>query len=213
MNILLFNCLFQIILGFFIIFATSPINAIIGLIGLFFNAAFMLFNFGFDFFGLIFVIIYVGAIAVLFLFIIMMLSIKYQSNLKLLDKIFSTKRYLYLLAMVVLVFLNYRGFDFSQSYDYNIFYGVINNVLEFVDYFQNIEIFGNYFYNFFNVYLLVAGLMLLVALVGAVILTASGSAKPVIIHRQDASKQLTKTFQGVVLCNSRNSQASLVQKR
>jgi len=58
----------------------DPIESVLFLILGFCYAAAILFIFHAEFLGLIFIIIYVGAIAVLFLFVIMMLNIKHQKR-------------------------------------------------------------------------------------------------------------------------------------
>jgi NADH-quinone oxidoreductase subunit J len=60
--------------------SVNPVESVLFLILSFCNAAAILFLFNAEFLGLIFMIIYVGAIAVLFLFVIMMLNIKNQKN-------------------------------------------------------------------------------------------------------------------------------------
>jgi NADH-ubiquinone oxidoreductase chain 6 len=63
-----------IVSGLAVITSTNPIIAIIFLILLFSNAALYLIFIGFNFIGISYLIIYIGAITVLFLFIIMMIS-------------------------------------------------------------------------------------------------------------------------------------------
>ena len=58
----------------------SPVDSVIFLILAFCSASLILFMFNAEFIALIFIIIYVGAIAVLFLFVIMMLDIKDHSE-------------------------------------------------------------------------------------------------------------------------------------
>lgn len=57
--------------------AVNPINAIIGLISVYVHIAIYLIILTFNFIGLSYLIIYVGAIAILFLFVVMMMNIKY----------------------------------------------------------------------------------------------------------------------------------------
>lgn len=58
----------------------NPINAVFFLISVFFSASFIFVLLNVDFLGLLFLMVYVGAIAVLFLFIVMMLNIKRIEN-------------------------------------------------------------------------------------------------------------------------------------
>ena len=62
--------------GVMVIQARNPVYSVLFLILVFFNAAGLLVLLGLDFFAMIFLVVYVGAIAVLFLFVVMMLNIK-----------------------------------------------------------------------------------------------------------------------------------------
>jgi len=75
---LLFSSL-SIIFSFFVIISRNPVHSILSLILVFFNAASLLIILGAEFLAMLFVIVYVGAVAVLFLFVIMMLNIKVTS--------------------------------------------------------------------------------------------------------------------------------------
>jgi NADH-ubiquinone oxidoreductase chain 6 len=57
--------------------AVNPVNAVIGLISVYVHIAIYLIILTFNFIGLSYLIIYVGAIAILFLFVVMMMNIKY----------------------------------------------------------------------------------------------------------------------------------------
>ena len=62
--------------GFLVLLSTNPIHSVLFLILSFCCASVTLILFGLDFLALLFIIIYVGAIAVLFLFVVMMLNVK-----------------------------------------------------------------------------------------------------------------------------------------
>jgi NADH-ubiquinone oxidoreductase chain 6 len=72
-NILAFGTLLSSIL---VITSKNPVIAVIFLISVFFNAAGYLILLGVGFIGLSYILLYVGAITVLFLFVIMMINIK-----------------------------------------------------------------------------------------------------------------------------------------
>ena len=67
---------FALISGMMVIQSRNPVYSVLFLILVFFNVAGLLILLGLDFFALIFLVVYVGAIAVLFLFVVMMLNIK-----------------------------------------------------------------------------------------------------------------------------------------
>src|SRR3954449_6753189 len=62
-----------------VIFARNPVHSVLWLIVAFFNAAGLMLILGAEFIALLLVIVYVGAVAVLFLFVVMMLDIDFAS--------------------------------------------------------------------------------------------------------------------------------------
>lgn len=145
-------------------FSSNPVSSIIYLILSFLITAFISFCLNLDFFGLIFVVIYVGAIAVLFLFIIMMLDIK-------------DKRVVHFLEYSFL----FVGFLFS-FFDTFVYSGCIESFsssnyslvhLLFFDSINNIDFVGVCLYNEYLTCFLISGLILFAALLGSVVLTLS----------------------------------------
>src|SRR5690349_21911469 len=60
-----------------VIFARNPVHSVLWLIVAFFNAAGLMLLLGAEFVAMLLVIVYVGAVAVLFLFVVMMLDIDF----------------------------------------------------------------------------------------------------------------------------------------
>jgi len=67
--------------AFIVVTTPNPIHSVLFLVGAFSSAGSLLVLFGAEYLGITFIIVYVGAIAIVFLFVIMMLNIK-QSELK-----------------------------------------------------------------------------------------------------------------------------------
>src|SRR5215204_5994611 len=63
--------------GSFTILARNPVHSVLWLITAFFNAAGLMVLVGAEFIAMLLVIVYVGAVAVLFLFVVMMLDIDF----------------------------------------------------------------------------------------------------------------------------------------
>ena len=61
--------------GSMVIFARNPVHSVLYLILAFFNAAGLFILLGAEFLAMLLVVVYVGAVAVLFLFVVMMLDI------------------------------------------------------------------------------------------------------------------------------------------
>ena len=62
-----------------VIFARNPVHSVLWLILAFFNAAGLMLLLGAEFIAMLVVIVYVGAVAVLFLFVVMMLDVDFAS--------------------------------------------------------------------------------------------------------------------------------------
>ena len=101
---LIFFNIILILSSIFVFLSENPVHSVLFLVITFLSSASICFCFGADFLGLIFIIIYVGAIAVLFVFVIMML------NIKRLNKSFKSFYFLYIFFF--LFFLQvYLGFS------------------------------------------------------------------------------------------------------
>lgn len=151
--------------SFFVFISQNPVYSVLFLILSFCNASCILFLFAVQFLGVLFIIIYVGAIAVLFLFVVMMLNVKiYPVNnfnknfsLFLIGLIF----FLQLTLLLDPIFFN-LDFNFISSQYY------LNFSIENL---SNIDYFGQALYNNFLICFLIVGLILLVAMIGAIVLT------------------------------------------
>ncbi len=128
--------------------------------------------------------------AVLFFFVIMMLNVKIHENIftKLFSKNFSnsiiTLFLLYLVSIVLFVYL--KSIFYSNS-------SLIDNVVNaeiLIDNLNNIDVLGQVLYNYYLICFLLAGLVLLVALVGAIILTLRFNN---VQKSQLTSRQLSRT--------------------
>lgn len=146
--------------------ANNPIESAIFLILSFVSAAGILFIFHVDFLGLLLIIIYVGAIAVLFLFVIMMLNIKNERK----DELnMNTKIFLSVVSLTIIssyLFLSINVFNSEE-----LFLSRQLNLLWLIDNMTNIDLMGQVLFNYYLVAFLLAGLVLLIALIGAIVLT------------------------------------------
>lgn len=145
-------------------------NSILFLIGIFFNSFILLSYFHIEFLSVLFVLIYVGAIAILFLFVIMMLNLKSVEtnalNFNFVFKTFLVAIFFYLFFFAVFHFLDSLYAD-SESF---LLHQQLNT-LSTIDVFSNINSIGQTLFNYFSGCFLVAGLILLTALVGAIVLS------------------------------------------
>lgn len=184
--------------GALVIQARNPVHSVLFLILVFFNAAGLLVLLGLDFFALIFLVVYVGAIAVLFLFVVMMLNIRLaeisEKRLRYLP-VGGVLGVLFLFEMCILIdndlipFLTYNIKDVSLLNNYS--------ELSYVDWrmylstSHTIDALGNLLYTYYFYFFLVASIILLVAMIGAIVLTMQ---KGIRIKRQQVFLQNTRDF-------------------
>jgi NADH-quinone oxidoreductase subunit J len=163
-----FLCFLLIFCGASVSSSVNSIESILFLILTFFNSAIILFFFHADFLGLIFIIVYVGAIAVLFLFVIMMLNVKIGKKIN----SFINLNFIMFLILIHLIglFFSFGWQIFSLENDSVLFFRNYEKTY-FFDNLYNIDILGQALYNHYLVCFLLAGLILLVALIGAIVLT------------------------------------------
>lgn len=246
--------------GVMVIRSKNPVHSVLFLILVFCNAAGLLILLDLDFFAMIFLVVYVGAIAVLFLFVVMML------NIKLTEINENVLRYLPIGGLIGLIFLfevllvvdndlipilsnplNSAGIESSSfSFFDFVFYKIkglfilfngntsttayseyikdldlLNNLLPmkleetvydltnekflvsnfqsfpYVDWpgkintITNIEALGQIMYTYFFYFFIMASLILLVAMIGAIVLTMH---KGLNVKRQEVFEQNTREF-------------------
>jgi len=144
-----------------VIFARNPVHSVLWLIVAFFNAAGLMLILGAEFIAMLLVIVYVGAVAVLFLFIVMMLNIDFAA----LRSGFTRNMPFGLLVAIVLfaeIFVAVSAWKAGP---------VTGNVQPAAATQPNIEAIGELLYTRFLFPFELAGLILLVAMIGAIVLT------------------------------------------
>ena len=151
-----------------VISAKNPVHSILFLILVFLNTALLLISLGIDFLGIFIIIVYVGAIAILFLFVVMMLNIKLT---ELNDNIY---KYLPIGFFFGLLFL-FSFFILDTSTFTTPFQSTpINNVNwtnELAIKGNNLVQLGVVLYTAYLPQLMLAAIILLVAMLGVIVLT------------------------------------------
>jgi len=204
-----------------VIQVANPVHSVLFLILVFFNAAGLLILIGLDFFAMIFLVVYIGAIAVLFLFVVMMLNIKLAE--------INEKKYRYLPIggllgilflfeifciidndLIALIDSGVSMANSTQLVEANssqldsdlltldggiapIFY---NNLLftewsELAENLTNIQSIGQCIYTYYSYFFICASFILLVAMIGAIVLTHHQS---VYVQTQKELFQNTREF-------------------
>lgn len=196
-NILDIISLIAILCGVFVIISKNPIISILFLIGLFANISLYLIILGLSFIGLSYLIVYIGAVSILFLFILMLINIR-------ISELQSNTGNSIPLSIVIAISFNYLLFQLLpyniailgnfNSYINDILYNISlnknNNYLNNINYNNDDLLFatskiwdgnlaennhittiGNIMYTNYNMWLIIASFILLLAMVGAIVIT------------------------------------------
>jgi NADH-quinone oxidoreductase subunit J len=176
-----------------VISVKNPVHSVLFLILTFISAAGLLFLLEIEFISLIFIVVYVGAIAVLFLFVVMMLDIKITDLNRNFLKYFPIGSFLGL-AFLIEILLMLTNILESNSYEItdNSYTIWINSI----DFITNIESIGQILYTYYFSYFLLAGIILLIAMIGAIVLTLTFNrkARAQSIYKQTARDYLNAIF-------------------
>ncbi len=149
-----------------VVFSKNPVHSVLFLILAFFNAAGLFILLGAEFVAMILVIVYVGAVAVLFLFVVMMLDINFAELRQGINTYLPFGIFLAVMLFVELVFLVFQGWIAPPSGGPALAAPAPN-----VGQLSNTRALGQLIYTHYLYIFQVSGLILLVAMIGAIVLT------------------------------------------
>lgn len=204
----IFLSLSAIICGFSLIFVKNPVHSVLFLILVFVNISGLLILLQTDFLALLFLLVYIGAIAVLFLFIVMMLNIKLtETNQYFLNFEFYC---IYVTSFVLFSLICY--FTFSTIHTFSLYrnseyldqFVSLNQISDFkINFleFSNVKVIGSVLYTLHVYHFLLAGLILLIAMVGAIVLTMQEQSK---VRRQHIFQQISRNSKRAVCLTTLN---------
>jgi len=171
-----------VLAGLAVITAKNPVHAVLFLITSFFSAAGLFVLLGAEFLAMILVVVYVGAVAVLFLFVVMMLDIDFAELRR------GSVRYLPVGAVVAGI-LTVEMVLVSASVAANGAASKSDGPAPLTSV-TNAEAIGRVLYTDYVYVFQIAGLVLLVAMIGAIVLTLKHRVG---IKRQDVGRQIART--------------------
>jgi len=177
----------SILCGILVITIKNPIVSVLALIGLFFSIASYLMLLGLNFIGLSYLLVYVGAVSILFLFILMLINVK-------ISELLSNTSNSIPLAILIAISFNYLvsevlpdNIAVLNSYTLN-----LHNKLNYTSYLESkdniyyttgrlwdgnlsesshITSIGNIMYTSHSIWLILTSIILLLAMVGAIVIT------------------------------------------
>jgi len=174
-----------------IILMQNTFFALLFLILSFFFTAIILLIFELEFLGLIFLVIYVGAVAVLLLFVLMMLETKLKN--------FYTNIFLYfpLGSFINAIFFFEMLYTISNSFNTNCYYNCFTfnhylNWYNILDTLTDLETYGQFLYIHCVLHVLIVGLILFLALIGIIFLLTKPMDR--IFKSQTSFCQLSRSY-------------------
>ena len=165
-----------------VVIARNPVRAVLFLILAFFSGAGLFVLMGAEFLAMLLVVVYVGAVAVLFLFVVMMLDVDF-AELKqgfLSYAVPGAAISIVLAGVLVMAGLNWRTFEGAEAL----------RAAPMDDTLNNVEALGMLLYDDYVYFFQAAGLVLLVAMIGAIVLTLRHRDH---VKRQKAHEQVGRT--------------------
>jgi NADH-quinone oxidoreductase subunit J len=165
-----------------VVASRNPVHSVLYLILAFVNAAGLFVLLGAEFLAMILVVVYVGAVAVLFLFVVMMLDVNFAELRRGALQYLPFGVLIGAIFMAELLFLIFGGWILGPA--------ATQSIPPLPGGVTNTEALGSVLYTQYVYYFEAAGLVLLVAMVGAIVLTLRHKTK---VRRQSVTAQVART--------------------
>jgi NADH-quinone oxidoreductase subunit J len=201
----LFSC-FAIVSSCCVIFSKNPVYSVLFLILAFLNVSSLLFLLQLEFLPVVFLMVYVGAVAVLLLFVIMMLNIK-LADLKSRDVHYVPVAIMFFLLfsfeLILLVRTDFTPFIFASSNHWSFLYDYTVSGLCFTDTVPtsslkdfNMRSIGLLLFTDYCTHFIISGYILLFAMLGAITLTLY---KKFMSKTQSINSQVLRNFNTAIV--------------
>ena len=175
-GILDFLSLICIFFGIYTIICKNPVVSVLFLIGLFSSIATYLILIGLTFIGISYLLVYIGAVSILFLFILMLINIRISELLS------NNNNYLPLAILSIISFIYILGqiIPINTKFDnMNKEYAILDEInfasgsswdINLVD-ITHIQSIGNIMYSSYSIWLIITSIILLLGMVGSIVIT------------------------------------------
>lgn len=173
-DLLSFICIF---FGVYTIISKNPVISVLFLISLFTSVSVYLLFLGLSFIGISYILVYVGAISILFLFIVMLINIRIS------ELVSNNNNYIALaitsVITLIYIFKEKIWFNVIQYFGIGsnnepIYYSISPNWENALIEITHISALGNILYGSYSLWLIIASLILLLAMVGSIVITIKG---------------------------------------
>lgn len=192
MENLVFYCFASIavISAICVVTSVNPVHSVFFLIVVFGMSAGILLLVNAEFLAIVYVVVYVGAIAVLFLFVVMMLNVR-MAELSASSANYAPVGILIGMGLLFELYYILTGDLASGSWEngYTNWANIVHQV-------SNVEVLAEVLYTYYVYFFILAGLVLFVAMLGAIVLTLHHKAD---VKRQEVYKQVGRSYSNAVL--------------
>jgi len=171
---------FILYFSFFVAFSQSIVMSVLSLIALATTFSFTLFGYGASFLAVLYLAVYIGAVAVFFLFVVMMTDLSDEESLK--NKKIDKPNFLFVLICFflalffnfLLIKLNFND-NFKALLGWEFFFNgpVLLDSFNLLNFDSNIEVIAKLLFKQNVASFIILSIVILVALVGAILLTSS----------------------------------------
>jgi len=188
-NALTIVSLISIFFGILVIISKNPIISVLFLISLFLSVSFYLMLLGLNFLGISYLLVYIGAVSILFLFILMLINVRVSELL--------SETYNSIVLSIIIAFsfnisvsniFTQNIYNFNKFFDNNNYFSLFNMNYKFNDKDNIVFIsseswdtslidtsyivtIGNVLYSTYSIWLILTSIILLLAMVGCIIIT------------------------------------------
>jgi NADH-quinone oxidoreductase subunit J len=186
-DILFYLFSFVLLTSSFVVVGTrNTIYSVLFLILAFFNAAGLFILLGAEFLAMLLIVVYVGAIAVLFLFVVMMLNVDNDEVQKIKTKFNKYSFIAFFIGTVLFIEISLIIQPSTMLFD-----NKTAKSLEIAKDVSNSEAIGNVLYTDFIFPFQLSGMILFVAMIGAIVLTLRDQTR--FIRKQNIGQQVART--------------------
>ncbi|WP_455466891.1 NADH-quinone oxidoreductase subunit J [Bartonella sp. B39] len=172
-----------------VITARNPVHSVLFLILVFFNASALFLLAGAEFLGLILLVVYVGAVTVLFLFVVMMLDVDFAELKRGALRYAPIGVFIGGIVAVELIIV-FVASHFSPVLRTNVTQPMPDMAQR-----TNTQALGDILYTDYVFYFQIAGIILLVAMIGAIVLTLRHKSG---VKRQSIAVQVSRTVENAI---------------
>lgn len=193
--------LISILLTISVIISKNPVVSVLFLIGLFFSVACYLILIGINFIGLSYLLVYVGAVSILFLFILMLINVRVS------DLMTNNANSIPLVLIMAILFIYPiqqilpTDFAFFANWTYNTWgineymdYHLLNNNTNlyvtsetwdgYLTEMTHITSIGNIMYTNYSMWLIITSIILLLAMIGSIVITVKSATNSDVVDTE-----------------------------